>query len=88
MDTITPGWQFIGIGTQGFGISLRGVDPWKHQWTRCGTEKIVVSHPSYPAERHTMFVFSLESEGRSLRFAAGEYSNGVYGFYLPEVGAN
>ena len=30
-----------------------------------------------------MIVYELKLAGRSLRFAAGEFSNGVYGFFLP-----
>lgn len=30
-----------------------------------------------------MFVYELDIDGRAIRFAAGEYSNGVWGFYEP-----
>lgn len=85
METsVTPGWRFIGIGIEGTAVSLRGINPWQHKWKSCGTDKITVAHPSYPLETHTMFVFELDAHGSKVRFAAGEFSNGVWGFYLPE----
>jgi hypothetical protein len=62
-----------------------GVTPgWK--FVSIGFERTPVAihgHPSYPSERHTMFVYKLEIDGRTIEFAAGEYSNGVWGFYEP-----
>jgi hypothetical protein len=84
MVGVTPGWKFVSIGLEGMPVAIQGVDPWRHerQWVS-SNERIVVSHPSYPSERHTMFVYELDIDGRAIRFAAGEYSNGVWGFYEP-----
>ncbi|HEX5591536.1 MAG TPA: hypothetical protein VFX65_14685 [Candidatus Limnocylindrales bacterium] len=46
--------------------------------------RIVVAHPQYPRERHTMFTYEVEGTNPPVVFAAGEYSNLVYGFYVPE----
>lgn len=80
---VTAGWKFVSIGFEGAPVSLRGIDPWKHPWRRRARESIVVAHPSYPAERHTMFVYELDISERTIEFAAGEFSNGVWGFFLP-----
>lgn len=81
---ITPGWTFLWIGFETAPVIVDGVDLWKHEWRRCG-DSIVVGHPSYPAERHTMFVYEVAVGARTITFAAGEFSNGVWGFFRPAV---
>jgi hypothetical protein len=81
-SAITPGWKLVSIGLDGEPVTVDDVDLWKHEWRRC-SESITVAHPSYPAERHTMFVYELVLPARRIKFAAGEFSNGVWGFFLP-----
>lgn len=40
-------------------------------------------HPSYPNQFHTFEVVEIGSLDRPVRFAVGELSNGVWGFYVP-----
>jgi hypothetical protein len=84
MMEVTPGWKFVSIGFERAPVVIQGIDLWMHerQWVS-SHERIVVSHPCHPSERHTMFVHTLEVDGRAIKFAAGEYSNGVWGFYEP-----
>lgn len=82
---VTAGWQLVSIGLQDRPVSFDGIDPWKQEWRRCADESITVAHPSYPAERHTMFVYEVSTRGRTVKFAAGEFSNGVWGFFVPTV---
>ena len=79
---ITPGWKLLSIGSVDSSVIVDGADLWKHDWRRRG-ESITVAHPSYPAERHTMFVYEIDPAGRRIKFAAGEFSNGVWGFFVP-----
>jgi hypothetical protein len=84
MVEVTPGWKFLSIGFERTPVLIQGIDPWRQERRWVSSHKtIVVSHPSYPSERHTMFVYTLEVEGKTITFAAGEYSNGVWGFYEP-----
>jgi hypothetical protein len=80
---MTHDWRFIGIVAEGGPISLNGLDPWAHKWTRCEETSIRVSHPNYPAQRHAMHVYQINNGAATVRFAAGEFSNSVWGFYLP-----
>ena len=82
---VTPGWRFVSIGPAGQRVVLDGIDLWKHEreWRRTGEDPITVAHPNYPAERHTMFVYDLVLPDKRIRFAVGEFSNGVYGFFAP-----
>jgi hypothetical protein len=84
MMEVTPGWRFVSIGSGRTSVAIQGIDLWSYERRWVSThERIVVSHPSHPTERHTMFVYTLEINGKTITFAAGEYSNGVSGFYEP-----
>jgi hypothetical protein len=51
-SAVTPGWCLLHIGFEGDDVSVAGINPWKvTDWTSTG-ERIVVAHPSYPAQRH------------------------------------
>lgn len=84
---ITPGWRFVSIDVEGADVSINGVNPWTHEreWTRTREDPIAVAHPSYPSQRHPMHIYELVlPERQRIRFAAGEFSNGVWGFYVPQ----
>jgi hypothetical protein len=83
MEPVTPGWKFVSIGIEGDPVSIQGVNVWAHEWQRCSGETITVAHPSYPSQRHAMFVYDLAVPGKNIRFAAGEFSNSVWGIYAP-----
>jgi hypothetical protein len=83
MSEVTPGWRHVHIGVENDDASISGVRFWKSRWRRL-PDAIVVAHPAYPQQRHTMFVYELDGPTGPLKFAAGEFSNGVWGFYVPE----
>jgi hypothetical protein len=81
---VTRGWKFVSIGFEGDEILINGLDPWRSEWHSIQEKPIVVAHPSYPEQRHTMWVYELRENGKVIKFAAGEFSNGVWGIYVPE----
>ena len=83
MSKVTSGWKHIAIGWEGTRVSLDGLDPWQLKWHAVKEPAITVCHPSHPHERHSMWVYELRSGGKAVKFAAGEYSSGVWGFYVP-----
>ena len=83
MSDITPGWKNVSIGFQSDFISLDGLNPWRLNWHELEEPPITVAHPSYPQQRHAMWVYELRGENKTVKFAAGEFSNGVWGFYIP-----
>jgi hypothetical protein len=83
MVETTPNWRFVSIGLDGDAVDLDGIDPWRHEWLSLDEPRVVVAHPSHPHQRHTMSVYAVRVEGREVRFAAGEFSNGVWGFFAP-----
>jgi hypothetical protein len=79
--TLTEGWQFVGIVSEGEHIQVHGVDPWTAMpWTQTPGH-ITVAHPSYANERHTILTYLVDTPDGPVSFAAGEFSNGVWGFY-------
>ena len=82
MTDVTLGWNRVAIGFEGDAVSLDGLHPWQVKWHSLG-EWITVSHPSYPQQRHDMRVYELRADRRIVTFAASEFSNGVWGFYVP-----
>jgi len=81
-DAVTPGWRLLHIGFEGDDVSVAGINPWTvGNWTSTGG-RIIVAHPSYPAQRHTMQIYVLDPQDAGSVFAAGEFSNGVWGIYV------
>lgn len=78
----TTQWVSVGVVLDGDPIDLDGVNPWTTSWTP-RNETALVRHPSYPTQVHDVGVYTIEHEGRTITFAAGELSNQVWGFYLP-----
>ena len=58
-----------------------GVNIFQYSWRSCG-EKAVVTDPRHGVEK-VFRVYEVEIDGAARRFAGGEFSNGVFGVYLP-----
>ena len=76
------GWRFVSIGVEGQPTEVAGVNPWEAEWAATG-DRITVAHPQYPSQRHVMSVYEVKGSVPRIRFAAGEFSNGVWGFFVP-----
>ena len=64
-------------------FDLQSINPWEHEWVS-QPERIVVAHPSYPAQRHDVDVWAVRAPDQVVRFAAGEMSNLAWAFFLPD----
>jgi len=82
--SLTKGWKFVSIGFEGDEVLLDGLNPWQNEWYDLEEASIIVAHPSYPEQRHSMEISELRANGRTVKFAAGEFSNGVWGFYVQD----
>ena len=82
-EDVTEGWRFVAIGVQDFDVRIGGVDPWAVGWTSTG-RRVVVAHPQYPAQRPSFEEYEIEGSEPPVVFAAGEVSNGVWAFFVPE----
>ena len=74
-------WRFETAGPTGeckaFGVNL-----FKYPWRDC-RETAIVTDPRHGAEK-VFHVYEVEIDGVVRGFAGGEFSNGVFGMYLPE----
>lgn len=75
-------WKFEIAGLDG-DCQLFGVNIFKVPWQGCG-ETAAVIDPHHGVEKR-FHVYEVIIKGQVHRFAAGEFSNGVFGFYLPEA---
>jgi hypothetical protein len=80
---ISTGWELRAIVVDGDPVVIAGVDVWQKQWEPVRMGSVVVAHPTYPAQRHSMNVYRFSELDPAVFFAAGEFSNGVWGFYEP-----
>lgn len=76
-------WRVVGTARSGAPISVAGMNPWDHEWRTLAEAPVSLPHPQYPEQLHRMTIYEVNAQGRSIRFAAGELSNNIWGFYLP-----
>lgn len=79
---VTRGWRSASMCWDGDAFDLDGINPWQHEWVS-RAERIVVAHPSYPAQRRDADVWVIRTSDRVIRFAAGEMSNLTWACFLP-----
>jgi hypothetical protein len=72
-------WKFAGAVAEVEAFSIAGIDVWKSPWVDT-KERVRVKDPLYQQD-FTFHVYTISSGGKMVRFAAGEFSNGVYGFF-------
>lgn len=75
-------WKLLHIGFEGDEVMVGGRDVWKSHWNRTDEGSITVPHPSYPQQSHSMSIYSLDTPTGVHFFAAGEFSNQVWGIYI------
>lgn len=76
-------WIVAGIGHEGYPIMIHGLNPWNFEWQQVDPDPVELPHPAHPLEKHRFWVYEIELQGKSVRFAAGELSVNVWGFYVP-----
>lgn len=75
-------WVYEGATTEGESLRIDGIDVWAHAWRRVQDAPVTVVDPHY-GQQHEFHVYTIEHGGVCCRFAAGEFSNGIWGFYRP-----
>ena len=74
-------WKFHGSCPDGAEFEIEGLNVWAKSWRRAEEAKAEVRDPLYN-QKFSFPVYDIEKEGRVIRFAAGEFSNGIWGFYV------
>jgi len=76
-------WRFLGSCVDSSKFTIRGIDVWKHKWVPIRGRGAVVTDPIYKVEK-TFQIFEIKGPAETIQFAAGEFSNCVWGFYQEE----
>jgi len=76
-------WQFYKSVIDGHELKIDGLNIWDHDW-QDQHRSIAVKDPIYQ-EDHTMGVYEINAGTKTIRFAAGEFSNMVWRIYLPVI---
>jgi hypothetical protein len=75
-------WVPVHIGFSGDGLRIAGHDVWTEDWRRVDAAPLHLPHPAHTGELHRFTVQDIGDGAAAVRFAVGELSNGVYGFYV------
>jgi hypothetical protein len=76
-------WWDVHIGFEGDDFRLGGLAVWKEEWRPVDTGHLNLPHPTYRDQIHRYDIYEIGEAETLVRFAAGELSNGVWGFYVP-----
>jgi hypothetical protein len=72
-------WKYIATVVDGDRFEIGGLNIWNNKWTDTG-ERVDVKDPLYGQE-YTFPVYVIISGDKQAKFAAGEFSNCVWGIY-------
>jgi hypothetical protein len=73
-------WEFFGAVPDGQSFTIDGMDVWKHGWMDT-KERAHVKDP-HSQQDFTFYVWEIRSGDHIVNFAAGEFSNCMWGFYV------
>lgn len=73
------GWVFVGHCLENDPFELEGVDVWRN-WVITG-ERAEIRDPLYHWQEYNFPVYTMTDGKKTVEFAAGEFSNNVWGFF-------
>ncbi len=73
-------WQFAGSSRQKEKFEIRGVEVWDGGWQAVPGQEAHVHDPVYGKE-FDFPVYRIQNGEETIEFAAGEFSDGEWGFY-------
>ncbi len=76
-------WREAHIGFSNSALRLDGLEVWKSKWRDLKLPPVYLPHPAQPQQTHAYDLYEIGPLDSPVRFAAGELSNGVWGFYVP-----
>ena len=74
-------WVFVGVCMDGGPFAIGGIDVWATDWHRQPGQFAAVRDPAY-GQPFRFAVYRVRHGRRSVGFAAGEFSNCVWGFFV------
>jgi hypothetical protein len=75
-------WRDAHVAFEGDEVTIGGIEVWRQAWRRTGEDPVQLPHPTHRHQRHRFDIYEAGPIDRPVRFAAGELSNGVWGFYI------
>ena len=75
-------WRHIGACVEGSRLEIDGLNVWDFKWVRVDSQNAEVVDPRY-GQKFLFHVYEIIAGENRVTFAAGEFSNSVYGFYVP-----
>ena len=75
-------WRFEKTVCDGEEYKINGINIWDVKWEETG-KKIKIKDPLY-GKFYSFDVYKIQNENVDVLFAAGEFSNCVWGIYLKE----
>lgn len=73
-------WEYLGSSADSSIFIIRGVDVWKYEWIQVMCAKAKIKDPIY--QQDFLFdLYEIKANDCIIRFAAGEFSNCVWGFF-------
>ena len=76
-------WIYVNGGRELTPVMVDGLDVWKHDWTPLASDRVSVKDPLY-GQDFQFLIYTITDGRRTVTFAAGEFSNGMWGFFQPE----
>lgn len=76
-----PQWVHVATSLDGDDTEIQGVKIWKHDWEDVKGENAQIKDPHY-GQSYYFGVYRVQEKEKVVEFAAGEFSNGVWGFYV------
>jgi hypothetical protein len=73
-------WIYVTHGTESTPITISGLDVWLYPWHAIGDERATVRDPLH-GQPFVFRVYQITNGHRIVEFAAGEFSNGIWGFF-------
>ena len=74
-------WKYAATVVDGNRFEIDKLNIWDHEWIDTG-ETTPVKDPLYGRE-FTFTIYEIENGNKKVKFAGGEFSNGMWGIYLP-----
>ena len=78
-------WVFIGHSFEAETFMIEGINVWEQHWQTTG-EAAEMNDPMYTWQGYRFPVYRITQNGKTIEFAAGEFSNTVWGFYQRQLG--
>jgi uncharacterized protein YkuJ len=75
------GWRFAGSCADSQRFELEGINVWDCTWKWVPDAFVTIRDPHHN-QAHDFQTVDLVSRQRTLRVLAGEFSNGIWGFYV------